>query len=493
MRVSRIAVIVLLSILRAAPAAEAAQPPSFAEATLHELRALSPGVTPAAWLAAHPDDEFERFEHRLWGARQDGVRAPWCARARHAERIEGGVLWVRHAYFFVPEPSSPVALPPVEEAVDLVTTRCQLGLIRVAAREPDLAAGEAAALALRDSLSRAYGPNPTTTWTSLIGSGLNFGSAWFDSMSHWRVGELHVLSAYRTPPGDDKNGSIFAMAALPISGMAAYRQRPTAEADARSADEALITQAIVAGGLDAARADPVRHALRWIDDAAIAHAQARPLPTDPPDVPSIIERWLAAVPTSRGRERAGALIVAHALLSRADPTSINSEGQARLRAHGARFVSDPSGEGPPSYAGNWLLDAWALDKAGAVGDVALPLLIADACACPGGHDCYRWTIKEGERFLSRPHDRKTLLYVHLVVASAYSYGVARSLGEAEEEQIDGQRYSAQLDAYRAKAIAHYRIAFSMGLTPDALEEHWDDAWRLVAGLPPLRASFQCGC
>ena len=371
-------------------------------------------------------------------------------------------------------------------------TRCQLGLIRVEAREPDVAAGRAAALAMRETLSRAYGPDPATTPMSLRGSGLNFGSAWFDSISHWRVGDLHVLSAYRRIPGHDENAGVFAIAALPISGMAAYRQRASGEADARSADEALITQAIVAGGLEAARANPVHHALQWIDDAAIAHFHARQLPADPPDVPSIIERWLAAVPSSRGRERAGALIVAHVLLSRADPTGINSEGQARLRAHGARFVSDPSDEGPPSYAGSWLLDAWALDKGGAVGDLALPLLIADPCACPGGHDCYRWTIKEGERFLSRPHDRETLLQVHLVVASAYSYGVARAEGAAEEE-IDAQPYAAQLEAYRIKAIAHYRIAFSMGLTPDAVEEHWDDAWRLVAGLPPLRTSFQCGC
>ncbi|TMB22537.1 MAG: hypothetical protein E6J71_05755 [Deltaproteobacteria bacterium] len=490
MRATGAAAIVLLGLLCVARAAGIPQPPTFAEVALRELRALSPGVTPAAWLATHGDDEFERFEHPLW-RRQNAVDVHWCARARHGERIEGRELWVRHAYFFVPEASSPAVLPSEEEAGDLVMTRCQLGMIRVEAKEPELAAGQAAALALREILSRAYGPSPATTPMSLLGSGLNFGSAWFDSMSHWRVGELHVLSAYRKRRAGEASAAVFAIAALPISGMAAYRQRASGGVDALSADEALITQAVVTGGLDGAGAEPVRRALRWIRDASSATG-AGPPAADPPDVASIIERWLAAVPSSRGRERAAALIVAHVLLARASLPSISSEGQARLRAHVARFVSDPSDEGPPSYAGNWLRDAWVLDKEGAVGDVALPLLLADPCACPGRQDCFRWTIKEGERFLSRPHDRETMLQAHLVVASAYSYGVALAEG-AEEEEIDAQPYRARPDEYRAKAIAHYRVAFSMGLSADAVEEHWDDAWRLVAGLPPLRTSFRCGC
>jgi hypothetical protein len=488
MRAPGAAAIVLLGLLRVAAATGGSEPPVFAEAALHELRALSPGVTPAAWLTAHPDDEFERFAHRLWQYEGADV-GEWCARARHAERIDDRVVWVRDAYSYVPEPSSPAALPAEEEARDLVRTRCQLGLIRVEATEPDAAAGRAVALALRGTLSRAYGRDPGTNWISLFGSGLGFGSAWFDSMSHWRVGELHVLSAYRRPPRTEENASVFATAALPISGMAAYRERTSGTVDGLSADEALITQAVVAGGLDAARAEPVRDALRWLHDAARPDSAAGLPLADQPDVASIIERWLAAAPSSRGRERAGVLIVAHVLLQNTPALGTNGQEQARLRALGARF--DPGDdEGPPGYTGNWLCDAWALDKGGAAGDVALPLLIDDGCRCPGGQYCFRWAIKEGERFLSRPHDRETLLQVHLTVASAYRHGVA--VAEGAQEEIP-QPYRAQVDAYRAKAIAHYRVAFSMGLSADTVEEHWDDAWRLVAGLPPLRTPFQCGC
>lgn len=495
MRVRPVAAL-LLGLLRAVPAMGASEPAAFAAAAVDELRALSSGWTPAAWLAAHPDDELERVELRLWRQRDLDV-GQWCARARRREARRGGV---RDAYFYVPEPPSPARLPADDEAAELVMTRCQLGLIRVEAAEPDTPAGEAAALALREALSRAYGRDAATTPMSLFGSGLVFGSAWFRSMSHWRVGELHVLSAYRRPPDDTGRGYIFATAALPISGQAGWRRRGTAgDLDARSADEDVIVKAVAVTGLDSIRAEPLRQALRWVNDAHRARSPSQ-WPANPPDLVSIITRWLGAVPSWHTRGRAGALLVAHVLLSaaggldaaRPPRTGIHSTwGRLRLWLHGARFVQPLKDEGPPIYAGNWLRDAWSLDDGGPVGDLALPLLLGNACGCPTGKDCFLWAISEGERFLSRPHDRQVLAKVHLLVALAYRHGVA--LGEGATCGIGGERSRGEADTYRAKAISHYRAWLAAGPSADAVEEHWRDAWRLLARLPPIGTAFSCGC
>jgi len=287
------------------------------------------------------------------------------------------------------------------------------------------------------------------------------------------------------------------MAALPGSGMAALRPGSPGAADGLAVDEALIARAVVAGGLDPVRAEPLLRALRWIHGVARAHPGAQ-APGDPPDLVSMIEDWLRAVAGSAPRARGAALLAAHVLLTHA--AQINSEqcavtgigsatAQQRLEAQGARFEPQLTDEGPPSYAGNWLRDAWVLDDGGPVGDLALPLLLEPCAAGEGG---FLWAAREGEGFLARPHDRETQASVHLLVAVAYTGGIALAAEEAEE--LHREPYSAaELDGYRAKAIAHYRAAFATDLAPDAVEEHWGDAWRLIAGLPPLRGPFQCGC
>lgn len=475
-----------LLLVRPGPAAADSWPAAFARTATRELQALRAAVTPADWLAGHAGEGVERFT----GERPDPEAGPdhWCARARRRIAQDGGSL-VRTAYFYVPEKPSSGALPDDGEASNLVMAHCQLGLVRVSGAVADGGVGRATALATRDALAALYGTPPTAGTSGLSGSGLIFGSAWFDTISHWRIGAQHALSAYRPADGSPE---VIAVAALPISGMAAEPVIHGIADDPPVTDDALIDTAAIAGGIPRSSTKPILAALRWMRHALRVPAGTDP-PSTPPDVVAVLERWLAAVPPGNPRARAGALLVADILVARAfEDDTINSSvaspaGRTRLAVCGARF-KPPAYDGSPSYSGNWRGEAWALDDGGPVGDLALPLLL-NPCDCPGGDECFRWTIREGERFLARPHDRLVEAAVHLTVAHASGYPLAVSEGVPRRD-VDGSPLN--LDGYRAKAIAHYRAAFARLGPARPSDDDWADAWRLLAGLPPL-AVFQCGC
>jgi hypothetical protein len=483
--------LLLLALLLALPAAARAAtdslPAAFAATAARELQSLRPDVTVSSWLAAHAGEQVERFTAET--AADDGMGSShWCARVRHRIVLPDGTV-DRAAYFFVPDKPPSAALPSDDEAAGLLTT-CQLGLVRVSATMTDATVARAAALASRDTLSALYDAPPVLGVAGLVGSGLLFRSSAFDTISHWRIAERHVLAASTRDDGAPK---AIAVAALPISGMAAYPPNSGAGEDPAVTDDELVATAVPSTSLPAPSTDPVVAALRWTAHASAASRGEAP--PDAPDVVTVLERWLAAVPRDQPRARAGALLVAHVILSRAADLDVypgmktgvgTDAARARLTACGARFdPSDYEPDGPPGYTGNWLREAWTLDDGGPAGDLALRLLLPNPCECPRDQECFLWTIREGERFLARPHDRRVRAAVHLAVAHAAGYPLTVE---------DGAPFlaPASLPAYRAKAVVHYRAAFALQPPQSTRDDDWVDAWRLLAGLPAL-TSFGCGC
>ncbi len=214
----------------------------FPARVVRQLAELRAGVTPAAWLAAHPADRFARFARDL--VREQDER--WCARASFTDTVATGARFVRYAYFYPPPPPPSLGLPS-GDAATLVREQCVLGTIWVEAAVPDSAAGSILAVQVREALTRAYGPVraapdaffgrvPTDSQRKLMARLPNtdamllgvhfFGAAAWRVPGRWQVDSAVIVSALdvgfgapRRVPGQER---VLAFAFLPVAELGSF-------------------------------------------------------------------------------------------------------------------------------------------------------------------------------------------------------------------------------------------------------------------------------
>src|SRR5262249_51417604 len=97
-------------------------------------------------------------------------------------------------------------------------------------------------------------------------------------------------------------------------------------------------------------------------------------------------------------------------------------------------------------------------------------------------------LEQSANFLRQFGDSDLSPWVHFAVARAHAAKIALSLPPNE-----GHLTAAEEQSARKAAITEFR-RFIRDL-PDAKEAvfAWQEAWRLMAGLPPSFLNFGCGC
>lgn len=488
----------------------------FPERAVRDLAALREGITPAAWLAAHPQDTLTIF-------RRDAVREnheSWCARAARGEALADGARIVRYAYFYPPPPGPTLALPLLA-GERLIREQCLLGTIWIEtpSARPDSTAAAALATRTRDALAAVYGavtPSPdawfgrvpTDSQRRALGKfggaealslGLHFfGAAAWRVPGRWQKDSVVIVSAYDGRLDRTEPGRVLAFAYLPIAQLGSFAREVDREAAAERRSTTLAADAARLSGLGDAQVVHLMALLAAAESAFTGRHSARPAVIDS-SVVAALGDWLASARALAAPRLAAALLAADQVVGSQAMSYVRAQGQDSARPGlerlGAGFAHDELGGGY-NYTHTWLDQALRLDSAGPVGTLATLALLRTGFnengMCGGGEDPMHRVIAAGERLLAResPLDPRTAAEVHRLVGDAYADIVGLAAG-AGMEYTDTVAYVAEAPAARRSAIAHYRQSFAGDRDSPEAREAWLEAWRLIAGLPPSTTHFFC--
>ena len=200
--------------------------------------------------------------------------------------------------------------------------------------------------------------------------------------------------------------------------------------------------------------------------------------------------WLNASKGLQANRRAAALLVADSFVPcvLASGTTLDS-----LTALGAKSEPGCPQDGPV-YANNFREQAMALDPSGSAGALAALASLQSPCSLKGSGPWPERVLAQGRQIRRQFAPGPWSPWVHFAEARAHDAKLMFSFppGEADVGTIHALT-RAQAQQERSAAIAGF-IQF-ITERPDSLEAvfAWQEAWRLLAGLPPSLVQFGCGC
>ncbi|HXJ44971.1 MAG TPA: hypothetical protein VNH18_37125, partial [Bryobacteraceae bacterium] len=203
-----------------------------------------------------------------------------------------------------------------------------------------------------------------------------------------------------------------------------------------------------------------------------------------------LSQWLDVAGHLPPLRRAAALLVADAYVSCVE---ISGGSQAALTALGAKYEPGCPQDGPV-YAHNFRDEAEALDPGGPAGAAAGLARLAAQCSLKGTGPWPDRVIAEGAKILRQFEAGPWSPWMRLAVAWAHDVKLLYSMppGEADIETVHPLR-AAQTRQERSAAVAGFaRFIREQPDSADAVPA-WQEAWRLMAELPPSPIHFGCGC
>jgi hypothetical protein len=222
----------------------------------------------------------------------------------------------------------------------------------------------------------------------------------------------------------------------------------------------------------------------------LARSRCEDLPVtreDPSKAAARLDRWLRLSSTLPGQQKAAALLLADEYVTCAENSFRSPQLDGLFKNLGAEFETQCPQNGP-FYTHNFRR------RAEINSELAKVVGLGDFCNLKGSHPWYQLVIDNGERILAQfPNDAWTS-YVHYLVGRAHAARLAFSYpGGNPETGTIFPLSSIEKERERNAAVAHFKLFLAK--QPDLPESvfAWQEAWRLMAGLPPSRLSFGCSC
>ena len=462
---------------------------AIARLALESLPSLRASQLFRDWKASNPGDSIKLHGPQFEFHEDDA----WCARATKTLKLDSLTI-VRSAYFFPPPPDDPLVLP-VDQSPEQLTEQCRLEFFVIDFVQTDSLRARAHKTEIRRALSVGLGPADDITNVAWWGSGN------WSNRSSWRGKDVSVVAA-TTGAKEFSEGSAGDSTRVFVLGFgnafgridprdwgpgdlefdldeAHQRQGPA------RLEETMVSAALGGEAERQIRAIISRGPREFNDAGRDTFATA-------------LEKWLTDARQLPPPRHAAALLVADQLLGAYDGVlNLLEPDQKALRdrfaAYGAEF---DLGGLDAAYVNThtWVKQALDLDPSGRAGDVAFLILIGmgfDTSAECAVQDRFRTVIARGEQYLRDRPASSISRDVHLMVARAYTDIWTLANGGGYEGAITAKEYLAEAPAARLRAIEEYRAALSgVPRTPDA-RESWIDAWRVMAGLTPMRTFFYC--
>ena len=201
---------------------------------------------------------------------------------------------------------------------------------------------------------------------------------------------------------------------------------------------------------------------------------------------SRLDRWLKASSDLPPQRKAAALLLADSYVACARMSF------QRLIQLGAKSGGPCSKDGP-TYSHNFRDQAEKLDPQGPAGELTGLASLADPCSVKGARPWPDLVLEKGERFLGTfPPDQWTPWF-HFAIARAHAVKLSFAYPDHPPEDGNFPLTRAAMGRERHAAVEHF--ARFIEQKPEAAEFvfAWQEAWRLLAGLPPSQIHFGCGC
>lgn len=463
----------------ASPSPARGASPEFGKSAAEELSNLKDGISLAEWTRAHPNDEITVYSHELY----DACNKQWAARATKRERLKDGREVVRHAYFYPRVPNAFSELPVGVKSDAMLRRESFLGSIWVERLEPEPGIGQETAALATEEISKQFGSADRTNKIWYCNA-----SSWM-ATAKWKKGNASIASAFEKRVSNPEKSRVLAFGFLPISEIRTELGGPDPYVEKHDRELALLARAVKMAGLGD------QSGSRLIAVAQIPEekdADFRLL-----SLVSAVKPWLIEGRKLDSTRYAAALLAADVTLDISRSTYLLEDKKKRrrrrqLEALGARFTDTHLDS--TVYLHSWLRQSIRLDPEGPAGDLALVRLMefgfARSAACADGSEYFRRVIKEGEKYLARATDLELRTAVEFMVGDAYGDIVALAAGV---EPLYGgvMKYEPEAPRARVKAIRHYRAALASASPSREAGAAWRNAWRLQAGLPPVRLRFYC--
>jgi hypothetical protein len=199
--------------------------------------------------------------------------------------------------------------------------------------------------------------------------------------------------------------------------------------------------------------------------------------------------WLRASKDLPAERKAAALLIADAYLACAR-TSYGPDKQ--FLQLGAKYEPHCPQDGP-DFSHNFRAEAEQIDPRGVSGELAAIAILGDPCSLKGSQPWPDLEIERAEKMLARFPENEWTPYLHYALARAHDAKLSFASPDAIPEVGRFPLPSSAMKHERHAAIREFKnFLDAKPAAPEAVFA-WQEAWRLLADLPPSEIHFGCDC
>lgn len=474
-----------------------------------QLALLGGDISLGQWKKIRPDETILLFNHRDAEAGLIKIGPPitrnWCARAEARLDLGDGTEAIRYAFFYPPEPPENLELPEEQDADSILDRQSTLGLILTQRMEKSIDRGEELARRVRTAIDQRFGQGQSGF--ELLGFPV---AGFWSETGRWHIGTATSISAYLNSKYDRTESKVVAFIFLPISQqrieLMPYPYRwlgINSKYDKSDFPGVRAREMIAQSGISGYEKKFLLDVLTEIEVVQLEkYPGIRGLSVGRID--EAIRRWMATAQKLDARHKAAALLAADVVLFMENYFSvgvpeIGAQARQEMSKLGAEFVYERLG-GTFVYTRTWLKKALEIDPEGPAGELAFRILMEmgfdTSGTCSGGRYQFSKVIEQGELYLQKNHDKESLAAVKRMVGDAYRDIVSIANGalggfSEEYQEILREEYRGTAPEARRKAIQYYRKTLPKTKYTYEAIIGWTDAWRMIAGLPPIHMQYYC--
>lgn len=452
-----------------------------AELIYQHICSFKDGITQREWRREHASASIELFqEGDILSAQSWGY---WCLRSSEQIVLDNEKATL-HAFFYPPRPPSDYKLPEYDSSEKMLGSS-ELGLIWISIRK-----APAEGIPLAQEISRSYKRRYADAQSSPLAY---YNSGFWSAATSWRFGRVTVVSAY-----SNYDGEVIAFIFSSRSGLDELCDVKAEPSYGNSYSFSRIRDLMKLSKMEDRSQTAIEEILELSDDWQNSIGTNKPILT-PCRVVETLGHWITEAMQKPDPQRAAALLASDLVLAtiqhafKISELEEGEEARLELVKLGAHFIRHPI-LNCMIYSRSWLREAQRRDPDGPVGELCFLILMETGFdptgTCAETSEKFMAVIENGEKYMRKREGIAHWREIEIMIGDAYRDIVAVAEGLADE-YLDPGKYKELARVALPKAIEHYRLGLQNAQTSRQNGMAWSEAWRLMAGLPPISIRYLC--